>query len=381
MVPQVLRKGRSEGRPFRLGPAFFFCALTVLAACGGPPRSSDPRANPIDPGVFFEYSKLIKDYIAALLLLNSENPADWKEAKVRLEVMAFSYFQEDRELIETFRTGTPETSEIARKELGRRGRMLDLILVFAGPHAPATWEHARRELLALAVDGDAHALLTISLIKILLNGNFRDVWPHIRYQLVEVGDVALETTAEVARQRADATPETPIWKQDDLVQLIMVLIAFGEKGRPPVVALSQHRTWNVRKAAAKAIGDSIDVSGAEILVGYLHSDPEWQVKATAAEALGQLRPGRRTLGPILIERMKVERDAFVLRAILRAIGRLGNLDAIPFLMNAIDVPNYETASVAMEALYDLTGERLTTPTLWKRWYRESYPTWIKGQNP
>jgi len=306
---------------------------------------------------------------------------DWREAKVKLEALSFGYFQEDRDLIEKFRTGTSEISEAARKELGRRGKMLDLILVFAGPYAPATWEQARRELIALDIEGDARAFLTISLIKILINGHFRDVWPQIRTQLAEVGEIAFETLAEFTRQRADSTPETPIWKQEDLVQLLMALISFGDKAQPLLETLSRHRSWNVRKAVAKGIGDSIDVANAEILLGYLRSDSDWQVQAAAAEALGRLHPARRTLGPILVERVKSERDAFVLRAILRAIGRIGYLGAIPHLMNAIDVPNFETASVAMEALYDLTGERLTTSTQWKRWYRETYPSWIKSQSP
>lgn len=355
--------------------------MIALAACAPSAPRPDSRAVLTEPGVLLEYSKLIQDYIAALLLLNSANPADWKEAKVKLESLAFGYFDDDRLLIEKYRMGTPEESEIARKELGRRGRMLDLVLVFSRPYAPATWENARRELMALAIDGDAPAFLTISLLKILMNGQFREVWAPIRYQLVEVGDVALETTAEMARMKADATPETPIWKQVDLVQLIMVLVSFGEKGRPTLEALAKHRVWNVRKAVAKAIGDSTDLGDAGILVDYLKNDLEWQVKATAADSLGQLRAGRETLGPILVERMKAERDGFVQHAILRAIGRIQYLGAIPHLMNVIDVPNFETAGVAMEALFALTGERLTTALQWQRWYRETYPRWIKEQAP
>jgi hypothetical protein len=35
----------------------------------------------------------------------------------------------------------------------------------------------------------------------------------------------------------------------------------------------------------------------------------------------------------------------------------------------------------MEALYDMTGERLTTPAKWHRWYQTEYPAWIKKQVP
>ncbi|MBI2901196.1 MAG: HEAT repeat domain-containing protein [Planctomycetes bacterium] len=376
----MLRETRDQGRSAGIAGPLLLGALIVLSSCGPTPRRSDATTTrPIDPGIFVEYTKVLDAYIKALLLLGSDNPADRAEAKRKLDALGFAYFAEDRMFLEKLRTGTPDDMEVARRELARRGRMLDLILVFTRPYAQATWDHARRELLAIGEGGPE--FLTISLLKILLNGQFRPVWSHIRFQLVEIGTVARETTAALAKERADATPETPIWKQEDLVQLLLVLISFGAEGRPAVAELAKHRVWNVRKAVARAVGEAVDPALAEILVGYLKGDPEWQVKAAAAEAIGRLRPARRTLGPVLVERMKAERDRFVLHAILRAIGEIRYLDAIPDLMNAIQVPNYDTAQVAMEALYFLTGKRLTTVPQWQRWYRDEYPAWIKEQRP
>lgn len=370
----MLRKTRGPRRsPGFAGPVLL-CAL-VAAGCGAPPRRTDSQARPLDPGVFVEYTKVLHEYLAALKLLGSDDPAAWAEGKRKLESLNFAYFNDDRLLIDKFRAG----EELARRELARRGKMLECVLVFTSPYAPATWEHARKEMLSLG-EG-APEFLTISLLKILLNGRFYRVWPQIRYQLVAIGDVAFETTSELTKQLVASTPETPIWKQEDLVQLLMVLVGFGERGRAILTEAAKHKVWNVRKAVARAIGESVDLNSADILVRYLEGDPEWQVKATAAEAIGRLRPSRQTLGPVLADRMKKERDGFVMREIVKALGAIRWLGGIPELMRVLEVPNYETVLVAMESLYFLTGERRTTVGQWKEWYRDTYPKWILEQTP
>lgn len=376
MVPEVLRENRSQNGSSRLGrPLLCGAVILLLGACGAPqPKPVDRGAEPIDPSILVEYSKLLRDYIQALLLLDSPNSRDWVDAKRKLEALNFAYFKEDRFYFQQFCEGDAVVSENARKELVRRGKMLQYSLVFIQPYAPATWEHARKEMMALG-DG-APEFLTISLLKILLNGRFRSVWPHLREHLVAVGKVALETTIVLTRDLADKTPETPIYRSEDLGQLIMVLIAFGEEARPVMEELAKHRVFNVRRSVARAIGDSLDVEGADILVGYLQKDNEW-VRLTAASAMGQLKPARKKLGPVLEERLRVEKDVLVRHEILRALGRIGYLPAIPVLMNTLDVPNYDTVQIAMQALYDLTGERLTTAGQWKRWYSDRYPAWIK----
>ncbi|GEM_PF-3132479 len=376
----MLRQDRNRGRSARLAGSILLGALIFASACASSSRPPEARGTkPIDPGVFVEVSKVFHEYIAALKLLDSPRSSDWEEGRRKLETLKFAYFAEDRILIEKFRTGTPEDRELSRKELARRGKMLELVLVFTRPYAPATWEHARREMMALG-EG-APEFLTISLLKILIHGRFREVWSQIRYHLVGIGDTAFETTVELSRKWADSTPATPIWKQEDLVQLFLAILGFGERGRTTLGEFAKHRTWNVRKAVARAVGDSGDVGSSAILVGYLEGDVDWQVKAAAAEAMGRLRPAKRSLGPVLVERMKKERDAFVRHEIIRALGVLKWAGAVPDLMRVLELPNYETVQFAMESLYFLTGERLTTPSQWKSWYATSYPKWIQDQSP
>lgn len=382
MVPPVLRENRNQSRPPRLGRSLLCGALIWFVAGCGPQQTKpdDGSANPIDPAIFAEYSKLLLDYIDALMMLDSPNPRDWADGKRKIEAMNFSYFKEDRFYFQQFCEGDAVVAENARKELARRGKMLNYVLVFTKGYAPATWEHARTEMLKLG-EG-APEFLTISLLKLLRNGRFKLTWPQIRFQLIAVGDVALETSSVLARQLAEEVTSTAIAKWEvDLVQIVMVLIGFGEKGRPVVQELARHKTWNVRKVVAKAIGESIDVTGADIAIEYVKNDPEWQVKAAAAEALGHLKAARNEVGPVLIECMKAEKDPFVRKVILQAIGRTQYLGAIPFLMNVLDVPDYNVVEMAMEALYSITGERITTANRWKAWYRDIYPTWIKTQKP
>src|SRR5204863_1236367 len=157
-------------------------------------------------------------------------------------------------LIKQFKAG----SETARKELARRGVMLRSMLIFgSGPYDRAKWEEARRTLMDSGEAGQV--LLVTKLLRMLLNGQNQELWPHIRFTLVECGPVAAETTAGLARQLADVAPSnTPVFHMDDLVQVLLALIGFGDSGRPALEELAKHPKPNVRRAAARAIGEARD---------------------------------------------------------------------------------------------------------------------------
>ena len=36
---------------------------------------------------------------------------------------------------------------------------------------------------------------------------------------------------------------------------------------------------------------------------------------------------------------------------------------------------------AAEAIYDITGERITSLAGWQKWYRDEFPAWIKRRQP
>ncbi|MDP6958545.1 MAG: HEAT repeat domain-containing protein [Planctomycetota bacterium] len=351
--------------------------LILLTSCSGSPSKRDSKVNPIDPTVVLHYEKSFTEYVEILLLLGSEKRADREEAAKRLELLSFAYFPDDPQLIRAFQTSTPAESEAARKELVRRGQMLDAIRVFTEPYSRVVWNQARKKIISLGED--SRAFLVDTLLRLLINGTYRKVWTQLRHQLVECGGMALETTAELARIKADKTPTTAIWKQDDLVQLFMVMLSFGSQGRPFLEKLSIHSNWNVRKALAKAIGTSLSGDYLDLLEKLLSHDKNWQVKAAAAESLGHFRYLRDRVGTFLLKRIREEKDNFVLHKVILAVGRVHYTKGIPRLVTLLEHPNQETVQASMEALYDLTGERLNTSIAWQKWYRDKYPAWVQKQ--
>ncbi len=380
MVPKMLRKSRSQGRPVWFRLPLLYGLLILLASCSGSPGKRKETGPSIDPSLILDYEKSFGEYVEALRLLESRSPAERERAGENLELIAFAYFPDDPKLIQTLRRGTPVEAEVARKELVRRGKMLDTIQVFTEPYSRVVWNQARKTMISLGED--SRSFLVVTLLKLLINGTYREVWTQLRHQLVECGGIALETTAELARRKAEATPDTAIWKQDDLIQLCMVMISFGSQGRPFLEKLAASPNWNVRKAVAKAIGTSLSGDYLDILENILRKDKNWQVKAASAEALGHFRFLRERVGAFLLERIRVEKDKFVLHKIILAMGRVHYTKCIPRLVQLLEHPDKETVGASMESLYDLTGERLNTSIAWQKWYRDSYPGWLQKQkNP
>lgn len=357
-----------------------FLLLTLLlglAACQTGPAgqtkakaADDPK---IDPTRLVQYSKNLQEYIDAMLLCASTIPADWEEAKRRFELLhPFFVFKEDPELIRDFKGG----STTARQELARRGVILRSMLVFvSGAYNRARWDEARRTLMDSGEAGQV--LLCTTLLKLLLNGQNQELWPHVRFTLAESGPMALETTAGLAKEVAERTPaETAVFAMDDLVQIFMVLIAFGDAGRPALEEYSRSPKLNVRRSVARAIGDSKDGSAVQILI-RLQEDPEWMVRMAAASAMGQMSSVRSTAGPALVARLRKERDGLVYRTTLRSIGDLLYAEAVPDLVQVLEVPSRDTVEKAMEALYIITGEKFLRREQWIEWYQTRYADWKK----
>jgi HEAT repeat protein len=350
--------------------------LLGLGACQPPPASGkakDAEDAGLDPQLLVDYSKNLQQYIDAMLLCGSTLASDWEDAKRRFDLLhPFFVFKEDPGLIREMKAG----SAAARQELARRGVILRSVLVFAsGPYNRTKWEDARKTLMDAGEAGQV--LLCTTLLKLLLNGQNQEIWMHVRYTLVESGPMALETTVGLAKELADRTPsDTAIFKMDDLVQLYMVLIAFGDGGRPAVEEHSKSGKANVRRSVARAIGESKDGSSVQILMRLLE-DSEWMVRMAAAQSLGQMSSARSTAGPALVDRLGKERDGLVYRTVLRSMGDLMYAEAIPDLMKVLEVPSRETVEKAMEALYIITGEKYLRKDQWIEWYRTRYADWKK----
>jgi hypothetical protein len=321
------------------------------------------------------YSKTYQQYVDALILCGSALTKDWEDARRQLEVLhPFHVFDDDPAIIRSFRGG----SEAARKELAARGVILRTLQTFGQPYDRAKWEEARGILMRAGPA--AQHLLVRTLFSALMNGQYRKDWENIRYHLVETGPMALETaTALGERQAKDAPATTAVFRFDDLLQTLLVVIGFGDAGRPFLERISAHEKMNVRRAVAAAIGEAKFDPGVPILVRYVSEDPEWQVRASAADAMGRLSASRAQVGPALVARFGKEREAPVLHRVLRSVGEVGYVDGIPELIKVLEVPSLATAERAMESLYILTGERFRRKELWQEWFRTKYPAWRARQ--
>jgi hypothetical protein len=328
----------------------------------------------VDPGVDLQFvrnsSKTYDEYVAALVRCNSALPADRAQAVRAFETLhPFCVFKDDPDLIRRFRSG----DEAARVELGRRGTLLTNQAVFFRPYDGAKWDEARRAMMASEPGGPD--ILVWTLLQILLSAQYRDARVHVRYTLVQAGNPALEMAVALVRSLADRSADTAVSSVEDLIQLAVLLIEFGDRGRPHVEDLSRHRTANVRRGMAGGIGEAMDVASAKVLGRLVSEDPEWVVRAAAADAAGRMGPARKTLGPTLVACLGKEKDQGVLRRILQAIGEMHYEEAVPDLMKMLETPNLVTAEKAMYALYRITGEKLTRKEDWQSWYVKKYPLW------
>jgi hypothetical protein len=351
--------------------------LLALGACSSPRSEAEKDKN--DPGkvdlnLLKRNSRNLQDYIRAMLLAGSPQPGDWAESKKQFDLVhPFFVFQEDPELIRQFKAG----SETARKELGRRGMLLQAVVDLSSGYNREKWEAARKTLIDAGEPGQV--LLCTTLLGMLLNVQNMQIFPQIRYALAESGSYALEMTVGLAKELAAQTPgDAAVFSMDDLVQVLMVLISFGDAGRGALEEFSRSPKPNVRRCVARAIGESKDGSALSTLL-RLQVDPEWTVRMSATQSMGQMTSVRSMAGPALVDRLGKEKDGLVFRATLRAIGDLLYADAVPDLMKVLELPSRETLEAAMGALYIITGEKHLRREQWYEWYRTRYPDWKKKQ--
>ncbi len=210
----------------------------------------------------------------------------------------------------------------------------------------------------------------------LLNGQLREQWSQIRFQLVAVGDDAFETAVALFKAKADRTPDTILFQKDDLVQVALVIMGFGERGRPVIEEAARSTRFNVRRAVAAALGEGRATEHFALLESLLRKDAEWMVRADAATAMGSI-PDRAKAGRALIEALKTERDHHVRPHIASSLGALVYVDGVPTLVASLEVPDYDYVETAMFALFQITGEKHMTADAWRRWFAKDYAAWKK----
>src|SRR6185295_12951246 len=107
----------------------------------------------------------------------------------------------------------------------------------------------------LLSSGDAgQNLLCTTLLGMLLNGQNITLFPQIRSTLVDSGAMALETTVGLAKELSNSTPsDMAIFAMGDLVEVLMVIIGFGDLGAASLDEFSRSPKPNVRRCVATAI--------------------------------------------------------------------------------------------------------------------------------
>ena len=349
-----------------------FAIAALAAGCAGSaPPAEPPRGPEVTPEMLKPLTDAYREFVAALVLLDSPAPKDRADALVTLKNSAYGYFPDDRDLIAKAGAG----DETARKELARRGVLLDAMFAFWGKTDLPKWNDARKRICALGQD--ARIILVNVLLRMLLNGQLREQWPQIRFQLVEIGDEAFETAVALFKAKAAKTPDTVIFHKDDLVQVALVVISFGERGRPLIEEHAASLRFNVRRAVAVALGEARAAEHFALLEKLLRRDPDWMVRADAATAMGMIRD-RAKAGATLLAAMKAERDRNVLRYIADSLGTLIYVEAVPTLVQSLEVPDYDYVEHAMMALFRITGQRHMTAFEWRKWFDRDYAKWKAG---
>jgi hypothetical protein len=366
-------------------------ALAALAACATGPGRAPVMRPPPDPAVLAHIKDAFRQYVNALLLLNHEEPSDWERAFRELDTLhPYMVAADERAAGET--PGLIDRAKrgdaVARRELGRRGRIYNALLTFWRPFTPDSrdaWNAARAEISRQSVDHDGESYLAMVLCFMLINGQFRIAWPEVRFQLVELGDSGFETVLGLAERKVAEAPVTVIFKEEDLVQLFTALIGYGDRGWKPLRGYARHAKWTVRKAAARAIGEARGIGMLPELGSLLREemdDGSWMVRAAAAETARRFDTpaARPILGPLILESVKTERNPIVKERLIDSLGEIHFVDAVPTLINALDLPNSDHVMAAMRSLYHITAEKeLVRPEHWKEWYAKEYAAWRARQ--
>ncbi len=329
-------------------------ALSLVLSCNTNPRPDDKNNFKFNPKEI-EYTTKFKTYIDALLLFLSNDPSDWHMAKNKIIELNFYLCVDEPDLIKQ-----ADSSADARKELGRRGKIIHLISLFMKMDT-SSWDKARKELLTLG--NDAKALLENTLFNALLYEERRMIWPEIRRQLVQLQ--AIKSAIETATLFINRAPPYAIfWKDSEgLTQLLLLTLELDQ--HEFFIKTSSSPNKNVRKSVTYAAAGKDQYMG--LLKGYLLKDPEIEVRNTVVIAMGRVKS--KEYVKLLIEASKQEQDEFILKDIAYSLGEQRDKDAIARLIELLDNPSYDIVDVVIIALYKITGHKHRTPLEWKSWWK------------
>jgi RNA polymerase sigma factor (sigma-70 family) len=129
----------------------------------------------------------------------------------------------------------------------------------------------------------------------------------------------------------------------------------AKSAAPQLLDALKHSDAQVRVNAADALGQigADPKKAVPALIGLLKDDPEREVRRSVAGALGQLGSAAAPAIPALREALRGEGGGWWVAA--DAIGRIGGLDAVPPLVEALESKDDDVRLTAIKRLGDLGG--------------------------
>lgn len=137
------------------------------------------------------------------------------------------------------------------------------------------------------------------------------------YGNAEVARLIGELRTEVRKRRKTAT----------------VLVRIGAPAVEPLIAVLRTESWQVRRHAARALGQIGDTRAVKPLISSLLRDRRREVRKAAARSLGQLRDAR--AAEPLISALR-DRVLAVREAAIAALAGMGDSRVVPQLVDALN---------------------------------------------
>jgi hypothetical protein len=388
-------------------------ALCLTAACapGQTSKNSEGTYKPVlDPAMKKQFQNMtpeqhaenvrkIREFVSALNLFNSPEPAKWDEAFATLRGLGeFEITQglpnpknveeaSDRHLIKMAQGLDARAADTARKELGLRAKIIILCWEFEKPYTLVSWDTAKKALFEI---GDrAKWMLAYTLLSALVSQRPME-WQYIRFYMAELGSKAFDVIkAYLDTVLLPRVPEGVIgatagfmFHKDKLEQCLAALLQLGPLGRDYFLELAKSAKPWVRRSIAVSVVIARDVSRFDALQKYALSDPDEDVRAVTFASLGKMSYAIDEAGPILLQAMASEKSEIGLAEIAKAIVELNYRQGVPKMIELLDHPSYPVVRLVMDALEALThagrklGQKLQTPAEWKKYWNEKLkPTW------
>jgi len=196
---------------------------------------------------------------------------------------------------------------------------------------------------ALGQIGDVGAVEPLVTV---LNHRYQHVYEQARYCYVR--EHAIDALGQIGDPRA-VEPLIAILDDENWDVRAAAARALGQIGIPAVERLITALTASneyVRGAVAQALGQIGDVRAVEPLIATL-DDENWDVRAAAVGALGQIGDPRAVES--LIAALK-QRDRNVRGAVAKALGQIGDVRAVEPLISDLNHRDRDVRAAAAEAL-------------------------------